>query len=246
MYEILKYVIKGMLPKNLIRDHKRTFRNLWSHFYKGKKYQCNICKIKLRRFITLKSNALLCPRCGSLPRSRGLWNIVEKILDNKIVLHFSPPYALKNVIEKTVQVENYITTDYEGEFVSEFMFNIENIDLQNDAVDVIICYHVLEHIDDDKIAMQELYRILKPGGFCFVQTPFREGSILEDKTITSPQERLERYGQEDHVRIYSPRGLKIRLEDAGFQAKIVETHNEVDNYCGLKTIDIFIHCHKIL
>jgi len=36
--------------------------------------------------------------------------------------------------------------------------------LPDSQFDFIICSHVIEHIDDDKIAIKELYRILKKQG----------------------------------------------------------------------------------
>ena len=65
--------------------------------------------------------------------------------------------------------------------------------------------------------MRELYRVLKPGGMCLIQTPFKKGNdIYEDASITSGEERLKAFGQEDHVRIYSVTGLIERLKKNGF------------------------------
>ncbi|MCW8961534.1 MAG: class I SAM-dependent methyltransferase, partial [Ignavibacteriaceae bacterium] len=82
--------------------------------------------------------------------------------------------------------------------------------------DAILCYHVLEHIEDDKKAISELYRILKPGGWAILQSPIdtdRE-KTFEDFTITSSQERKKIFGQEDHVRIYGKDySLRLKKED---------------------------------
>jgi predicted SAM-dependent methyltransferase len=84
-----------------------------------------------------------------------------------------------------------------------------------------ICYHVLEHITADAQAISELYRILKPGGTCWIQTPFKEGEIYEDFSITDAAERWEHFHQEDHVRIYSAEGLAQRLSAGGFEVEIL-------------------------
>ena len=81
----------------------------------------------------------------------------------------------------------------------------------------IICYHVLEHIEDDSKAMAELFRVLKPGGWAILQTPIDDEreETFEDFSITSPKERKKIFGQEDHVRIYGKDYFK-RLRKVGF------------------------------
>ena len=69
----------------------------------------------------------------------------------------------------------YITTDYADEFEAMKCLNIEAIDEPDNQYDIIICYHVLEHIQNDIKAMDELKRITKPGGICIIQTPFKKG-----------------------------------------------------------------------
>ncbi len=97
------------------------------------------------------------------------------------------------------------------------------IPLGNNAFDLIICYHILEHIENDSQAMIELQRVLKPNGSCIIQTPFKEGDIYEDFSIKSPDERLKAFGQKDHVRIYSVEGLQQRLKENGFQDVEIKT-----------------------
>ncbi|MEM9261036.1 MAG: class I SAM-dependent methyltransferase, partial [Bacteroidota bacterium] len=193
-------------------------RHLAALPYTGSTYQCNCCGIKLRKFVTLKSGDTLCPRCGSLPRSRRLWHILSQELDitNLRVLHFSPPKVLADLLRKGEAAE-YLTTDFAGEFTADRHYDITAINEPEERFDLIVCYHVLEHIPDDRAAMRELLRVLKPGGLCLIQTPFREGAIYEDPSIISPAERLRAFGQEDHVRVYSQIGLTERLRTAGFR-----------------------------
>jgi len=130
----------------------------------------------------------------------------------------------------------YYSTDYENEFLSDYKFDITQISQQSNFFDYIICYHILEHVLDDKKAISELYRTLKPDGKVYIQTPFKEGGINEDPSIVAPQERKVHFGQEDHVRIYSIHGLKNRLKEEGFkvQVKTFEASNQ-DKYYGFKT-----------
>jgi ubiquinone/menaquinone biosynthesis C-methylase UbiE len=98
--------------------------------------------------------------------------------------------------------------------------DITQIEYPSESFDAIICSHVLEHVQDDRRAMSELYRVLKPGGWAVLQVPLSLSleKTVEDPSVTSPEERHYRYGQEDHVRIYG-RDYTERLEQAGFQVE---------------------------
>lgn len=218
MYEILKKLARNVLPNSFFVKYENGLRSLVTLRYKGDQYLCNICETSLSRFIELNNHELLCPKCGSLPRTRRLWLLIQDELSGKKILHFSPPKSLKKKIESHVPTSNYLSTDFEGEFESETNLDITNIKLDNASYDLIICYHVLEHIVEDQKAMQELYRVLTPQGKLYLQTPFKDGGIYEDYAMQSKAERLKHFGQEDHVRIYSVSGLKARLEENGFHA----------------------------
>ncbi|MDA8692509.1 class I SAM-dependent methyltransferase [Saprospiraceae bacterium] len=213
--------------------------------YRGTKHQCNICDIKLRQFIEFDSSNLLCPNCGSLSRTRGLWNIINDQLSGKILLHFSPSISLKTAINTKANTKKYITTDFSEEFDAEFNFDIENISLDDCSVDIIICFHILEHVQNDRKALSELYRVLKKNGTIYIQTPFKEGSTYEDSSIVEPEERLKHFGQEDHLRVYSSTDLNSRIQASGFETKILEINNEKDNYNGLKQNEIILVGKKV-
>jgi ubiquinone/menaquinone biosynthesis C-methylase UbiE len=89
--------------------------------------------------------------------------------------------------------------------------------------DVVICCHVLEHIPDDKKAMSELFRVLRPGGWAVLQVPIGRAidKTYEDASITDPKLREKAFGQHDHVRVYGM-DYKERLGKAGFS---VATYN---------------------
>jgi ubiquinone/menaquinone biosynthesis C-methylase UbiE len=138
---------------------------------------------------------------------------------------------------------NYTASDLSGDFIAGKAFDITDIQAEDHSYDLVICYHVLEHVEDDTQAMKELYRIVKPGGHCIIQTPFKEGDIYEDFSIRSPQERLQHFGQDDHVRIYSIEGLKGRLEAAGFKVDIRSFREEASNSHGYKNEDTILICN---
>ncbi|MXN92402.1 methyltransferase domain-containing protein [Flavobacterium sp. Sd200] len=232
MYVSAKKILSRIVSPKQLMKHEVFLRNIYSLLYSGSKHQCSVCNKKLSRFLQLPNNDLLCARCGSLSRDRRLWTLLNSgFLYNGItVLDFSPSRALARKM-KSIGNINYISTDLSGNFIADFQYDITSLDIKDNTVDLIICYHILEHIPDDAKAMAELYRVLKPNGKAIIQTPFKDGDIYEDFSITSPAEREIHFGQDDHVRIYSVQGLKGRLEQAGFvaDARIFEG----DEYHGL-------------
>lgn len=93
--------------------------------------------------------------------------------------------------------------------------------------DAIICSHVLEHIPNDRTAMKELFRVLKPGGWAALQVPLdtKREQTYEDWAITTPEEREQAFGQWDHVRVYG-RDFEDKLRDVGFSVRVESSGRE--------------------
>lgn len=126
-----------------------------------------------------------CPICKSLERQR-LFALVEKyygLILNKDVLHFAPEPSLRKFLYQ--RAKRYITADLNPDMV-DYKINIEEINQPDEHWDVIICSHVLEHVND-RLALSELNRILKIGGYLLTMVPIIEGW---DKT-TNVQLRIE-------------------------------------------------------
>lgn len=239
----LKKLIKSILPKSFIFKNELYIRYFYGMFYIGKTHRCNICEHKLRSFID--DNKQICPFCGSLPRNRRLWQLLndeDELKGN--VLHFSPSRSLYRSLKKNKKIR-YYSSDFEDEFLAEYKFDITEIDQSEDKFQLIICYHILEHIEEDQKAISELYRVLSPKGKIYVQTPFKKGDIYEDNSIISPEEREVNFGQWDHVRIYSIDGLKYRLEKAGFVVEVKTFRlSDKDAYFGFITPEIIMTLSK--
>jgi len=238
IYEKIKKIISSVIPRKVITKNESTLRYFYYQFYRGKRFQCNVCNKKLREFISLKSEEKLCPYCGSSSRNRRLWKILvsDFLKSDMRILHFSPSRSLKRFLSKDPSL-NYITSDYIGEFDADKHYNITDISESDNSFDLIICYHILEHIEDDQAAMKELYRILKKGGSCIIQTPFKDGEIYEDDKIETAEDRLKYFGQEDHLRIYSVDGLKERLTQTSFEVNVNIFDEEKDNVNGFNTYE---------
>ena len=127
----------------------------------------------------------------------------------------------------------YTTTDLVSP-IADVKADICALPFDDNSYDVILCNHVLEHIPEDTKAMQELYRVLKPGGWGIFQIPqdLNRKTTFEDNSITNKAERTKIFGQYDHVRIYG-RDYFDKLRRVGFKV------NEVDYTSQLtaKTID---------
>lgn len=246
MYSFIKKTLKSIIPKQFLFKNELRFRYFYGVLYSGKKHRCNICKKQLKSFIKLDNEDLLCPFCGSLSRNRRLWKLLN---DNKMlrgnILHFSPSRNLYRTLKANSEV-NYFSSDFENEFLADYKFDITNIKENDETFDTIICYHILEHITDDQKAMSELYRVLKSNGKVYIQTPFKTGNIYEDDRITTPEDRLKHFGQEDHVRVYSVEGLINRLKKASFgvEQKLFKEENEAGFYLGLKTSETVLIAKK--
>jgi predicted SAM-dependent methyltransferase len=98
----------------------------------------------------------------------------------------------------------------------DLRLDLENVELPDGSAGLVICNHVLEHVNDTK-ALAELARLLRPGGALVCSVPIVEGweSTYEDPTITDPKLREVHFGQHDHVRLYG-RDFRTRLSAAGF------------------------------
>lgn len=236
VYSFLKKHIKSLLPKRFLFEHELFFRSFYGLFYLGKKHQCSVCSKKLKSFVLLENNDLLCPFCGSLSRNRRLWVLLHSNRNLKgNILHFSPPRSMYRKLKENTNIQ-YYSTDFEDEFLADHKFDITNINQKTEKFETIICYHILEHIMEDKKAIAELYRVLKPKGNIYIQTPFKNGDIYEDASITSPEARLKHFGQHDHVRIYSVNGLKNKLENQGFKVSVENFKEQKDDfYWGFKS-----------
>lgn len=231
MYLFVKNAITKIIPRKFLFKHEEKFRKIYSLLHSGNNFSCNVCAKKLNQFISTENQDSICPACGSLKRNRRLWILLEQefLFPNCTILDFSPSRSLFRKLKKRADI-NYTSTDLSGDFIAEYQWDITNIPNHDNAFDLIICYHILEHIIDDTRAIKELFRVLKPGGNVLVQTPFKEGDIYENDKIVSNEDRLIHFGQEDHVRVYSAIGLKKRIELCGFDVVIRHYLNEKNQF----------------
>ena len=188
----------------------------------------NTCNIfgKTGEFLPMKTRTeAFCPVCASGERHRLLAHYLEhatRILEDEIdVLHFSANRGLEKSLRAQPKL-NYVTADLYGP--ADLRIDLTDVDQPDASWDVLICYHVLEHITDDAKAMAEMFRILRPGGLAILQVPLEPGrnDTYEDPSIVGPEARLEHYGESTHVRLFGVEDFARRLEAAGFEVEAVD------------------------
>jgi ubiquinone/menaquinone biosynthesis C-methylase UbiE len=252
MYKLFKKIYRKLIPNKFHYEIEPYIRNtIYYLIYKGETVQCNICLSKSKKFIPISfknSKDKICPKCGSLSRSRALSFYVSKYFQNlkMNILDFSPHRSLYNFFNE--KFPNYISSDYENQFFAQKKYDITKIDENNQSFHLIICFHVLEHVLDDEKAITELYRVLKKNGILIIQVPLKPGKTYEDLNLTSKNERLEAFGQEDHVRIYGQKSLKEKLKKFKFNVEIIDisknfSETEKKIY-GISEKEIIFKCLK--
>jgi predicted SAM-dependent methyltransferase len=252
----MKSIIKKVVPKgtrSAIRDMQ------WKAQRFGLNYQCCVCGARLKEFEPRGIDApvlkdlqiapggvrrVTCPHCQSYDRERLLFLFLrdktEVFKKKQRILHFAPE---KCIFDKLVAVKHevYATVDLFPEPDVSFLTDICRLSFQKGAFDVLLCCHVLEHIPDDVLAMKELFRVVKPGGWAVIQVPLslKLESTIEDPSVKSEEERLKRFGQKDHVRVYAVRDYVERLTSAGWIVEMVDLIGEMGEEKALK-LGLFI------
>mgnify|MGYP005992533483 FL=1 len=171
-----------------------------------------------------RENALS-PSTLSLERHRLMWLYLQNETDfftaKKTVLHMAPEQCFLSLFRNQKNLD-YTTADLYSP-IADVKADICDLPFEDNSFDVIFCNHVLEHITDDTKAMQELYRVLKPGGMGIFQIPqdLSRATTFEDNSITDKKERAKVFGQYDHVRVYG-RDYFDKLRSIGFKVEEID------------------------
>lgn len=222
MKKIFKFIL-NTIPRPLLIRMSYVARPVLEFALKGATYTDPIDGKSFKNFLPygygIQRNNVLSPSTLSLERHRLLWLYLQNETDfftaPKKVLHFAPEQAFYKLFRNQKNLE-YTTTDLFSP-LADVKADICNLPFKNDTYDIILCNHVLEHITDDTKAMQELFRVLKPGGMGIFQIPqdLNRATTFADDTIVDQKERAKIFGQYDHVRIYG-RDYFDKLRSIGF------------------------------
>ncbi|HSJ35520.1 MAG TPA: class I SAM-dependent methyltransferase, partial [Acidimicrobiia bacterium] len=162
--------------------------------------------------------------------------------DELRIFHVSPKYAVSRRLSRLDNLE-YIAGDIANRPNTTVRMDLTAVPLKSASVDAIICVHVLEHIIEDKAAITEMHRILRPGGWAVISVPLRlDRPTYEDATIVTAAAREAAFGETTHVRYYGYDFID-RLEAAGFEVALHEARaiddDERDRYGLLDDENIF-------
>jgi SAM-dependent methyltransferase len=175
-----------------------------------------------------------CPICHANDRVRLVYLYVRTrthLLSGPArLLHLAPELGLADVFRAAADLD-YVPADLDRQryrHLPELIsFDLQSAPLPDRSFDWIICNHVLEHIPDDRKAMREIRRLLKPGGAAILQVPLALAldRTIEDASVTDEAERIRRFGQRDHVRLYGP-DYYDRLQEAGLEVELWDAFRE--------------------
>lgn len=173
-----------------------------------------------------------CPVCQSLERHRFLAYLLAgmvRSLSAGPVLDLAPQTQIRRILEGVAATHPYVGMDrFEPERSIDLLGDITRMPFRSRSFTLIVCYHVLEHVPDDRTAMRELRRVLTRDGVALVQVPHRPTAPTDEDPSAPPAERIQRFGQADHVRYYG-RDFEERLAEAGLHAWIVRPADALDD-----------------
>jgi len=199
-----------------------------------------------------RENALS-PSTLSLERHRLMWLFLRDetpfftSTEKLKTLHIAPEQCFLDIFRKQKNLD-YITSDLESP-IADVKADICDLPFDDNSFDVVFCNHVLEHITDDIKAMQELFRVLKKGGFGIFQIPqdLSREHTFEDDTIIDRTERAKIFGQYDHVRVYGRdyfdklRSIGFKVDEVDYTKKIAP--EKLERFCLMKN-EILPVCYK--
>jgi predicted SAM-dependent methyltransferase len=204
---------------------KNMFR---SYFSKGENVHCEICRWNGTQFFGGK-----CPNCDSLPRTRLIpfslrhFNLIEQ---NLKILHIAPNRNEYKYVKNTFKnITQYDRLNIRAVSHINLVQDITQTTLKNDTYDLVIVWHVLEHIVEDRKAAAEIYRILKPGGHLLMSVPIYplgNHTTYEDDSIKyEDYEKI--HGHDDHCRSCGLDYYK-RFEEVGFSTQVLKKYTAED------------------
>ena len=248
-------ILLKKFPRSFLQIISKPIIRIIALLYKGNNVLCPICEARFKKFFPYgretRENAL-CPNCLSLERHRLLFLYLKNKTDffkKKInLLHIAPEQCFINIFSNSNNI-TYTTGDLYSP-LAKIKMDIHKMPFEDNTFDVILCNHVLEHVDDDKKAMKEIKRVMKKEGFAILQVPFYypiPNNTLEDISIISPSERERSYGQADHVRKYG-RDYDKRIRSQGMKVNkskfIYSFTKEEKKLYGLQENEIIYYCYK--
>jgi predicted SAM-dependent methyltransferase len=216
--------ILGLFPRTALQRLANVLLPFLDVWYRGNRFTDPINGKSYRAFlpygyVKIRPN-VLSPGTFSLERHRLIWLFLQRETDffqtPAKVLHMAPEKAFLSRLKKMSHLD-YTTCDLESP-LADIKADICDLPFADASFDWVLCNHVLEHIPNDTKAMEELFRVLKPGGTALLQVPLdpKREVTFEDNNVTDKAERTKIFGQYDHVRVYGMDYFE-KLRKTGFE-----------------------------
>jgi len=190
--------------------------------WRGDRVECPCCGGRFERFLPYWNRDFCrCPRCDSHERHRALWLYLRDRVDLAgTLLHLAPEAAIARHLRDRPGVD-YVSADLDSP-LAMLHFDIQDIPFRDGTFDAVLCGHVLTEVPDDRKAMREMARVLRPGGWAIVMAAVEPGraQTYEDPAITDPEARRAAFLEPNNVRVYGA-DLADRLRDAGFAVEVI-------------------------
>ena len=173
--------------------------------------ECPICRWRGHRFRNFLSadeiiRHCICPGCGSFDRHRQLVLGVRRELQEPgapapaVMVGLSLSSAMRFLVEHE-GLPRCFRSDYERDskrFDPDLLVDLRHAPLRSGTVDWIFCSHVLEHIPELDVCVDEILRVLRPGGVAWLQVPFEPG-LAHSRSI-----RIDPYRAHAHAWQFAP------------------------------------------
>ena len=255
MMKLLISIATRIIPRHYLQHVSHFFLRIFSLFLRGNKFEDPINGKTYRKLLPYgrlkpRENAIA-PDSLSLERHRLMWlflkNKTNFFTDNLKFLHIAPEYCFIKIF-KGMKNLDYLTADLISPW-ADVKMDVHDIPFEENTFDVVICNHVLEHVDDADKVMKEFYRVMKSGGWGIFQVPidYNNSVTIEDRSVTEPRERERLYWQSDHLRLFG-RDYGDKLTAAGFRVTESNFINEIDpklvERYALDKNEIVYYCQK--
>jgi SAM-dependent methyltransferase len=242
--------LKAALPTRFKQTLRGSFLRVTSLFNAGSRVECPVCERHFRKFARFHGANDQCPGCGALMRHRAillyLQDVVHLTETDGDVLHVGPAEAVRRRLSSSPPLR-YLSLDIDPA-LADVQGDVTDLRFRDESFDFALCVHVLEHVPDDRSAIGELYRVLRPGGRALIQVPPSSLEVtFEDPSVTSPTERERLFGQHDHVRVCGA-DYDHRLAEPGFSVELVDYVAQLEPRAqaryGLRVGEPFYLCTK--
>jgi SAM-dependent methyltransferase len=186
----VKTLVKSMIPpslRDIVHAGRLYARRPEIYFASGPSFTCPLCRYT-GKFLDEHASYgnrkyVICPRCGSRERHRLQYCVLEELfatypVHGQAALHFSPERPILKYLRP--RFAKYTTADIDPRR-ADVQADLRKLPFDDNSYDFVYASHVLEHVDDDRRALAEIVRVLRPGGVAILPVP-----IFGDTTIEYP------------------------------------------------------------